>query len=132
MSNGGVTRELAALSVVAGEDLTDKVGYAVKLNGSQQAVLQDSDTALDTLGILTSDGKSGEHVTVLLAESGECTRAKCSASPGTINAGDYVGTHTNGTFKVTASTKNAIARALEGGSADAEIEVQLTPQKVTS
>lgn len=131
MPSGTFSRPAATDSLAAGADLTDKEGYAVKLS-SDTAVVMDSDSALTAYGVVQEGAASGAQVSVALVESGMVTYVKLAASPGTVNRGTKLGTHTDGTFKATASTKNYYAVALESGAANEEIEAQLITPGVTS
>lgn len=121
----GVISENLLVSLEANEDHTSKEGYAVK-HSSGKAALQTSDTALDTSGVITDGAESGKNSSVALLGFGGRVYVKLHSTAGTVTAGvTKLGTHTDGTFKATASTKNAVAVALEDGANSALIAARL-------
>lgn len=113
-----------AISLEANEDHTGKEGYAVKFS-SGKAALQTSDSAVDTIGVISEGQTSGSKSSILLNGYHGRVRLKLAASPGTVNAGTRLGTHTDGTWKATASTKNYSAMAVESGTAGVLVEAIL-------
>ena len=114
----GISKNTLLVSLEANEDHTSKEGYAVKFS-SGKAALQTSDTATDTVGVITDGAASGSNSSVALAGIDAVIYVKLHSTAGTVNAGTFLGTHTNGTFKATASSKNSVAQALETGANNA-------------
>lgn len=109
----------------------DKEGYAVKYS-SQEATLVGSDTELDVFGVIQSGAAADKDDTIVPVFGGPTCKVKLAGTPGTVNAGTHLGTHTDGSFKATASSKNACAIALESGAGDELIDAVLYKAVTTS
>lgn len=120
----GIVKTTKHITLEANEDHTSKEGYAVKFS-SGKAALQTSDTATDTIGVITDGAESGKKSSIALAGIDAVVYVKLHSTAGTVNPGTFLGTHTDGTFKATASTKNAVAQALETGANSALIHARL-------
>lgn len=120
-------------AVVITNDATheDKEGYAV-LYASGEMTLVSSDTALTPFGVIQAGALADGDDTIVPVYGGAICKIKLAASPGTVTAGVHVGTHTDGSFKATASSKNAMAVALETGTADELIDAILYPAVLTA
>lgn len=124
MANG-IVKVDRVVSLEANEDHTGKEGYAVKMS-SGKAALQTSDTAVDTIGVIIDGGEAGKQSSIALVGFAGIVDVKLHSTAGTITAGvTRIGTHTNGTWKATASTKNYGALALETGANNAVIQALL-------
>lgn len=108
----------AHLSAENNADHTGKEGYAVKWD-SGKAALMDSDSALTVMGVITEGAESGKNDSIVHVNSGEKVLAKLAATPGSISRGTKLGTHTDGSFKATASSKNACAEYVDERTATA-------------
>ncbi|MEK9782995.1 MAG: hypothetical protein VW643_00405 [Opitutales bacterium] len=120
----GISKQQLLVTLEANEDQTDKEGYAVKFS-SGKAALQTSQTATDTVGVITDGAAAGSKSSVALAGIDAVIYVKLHSTAGTVNAGTFLGTHTDGTWKATASSKNFAAQALESGSNSAMIKARL-------
>ena len=120
----GIVKETLLTTLEANEDHTNKEGYAVKFS-SGKAALQTSDTAVDTIGVITDGAESGSRSSIALAGIDAIVYVKLHSSAGTVNPGTFLGTHTDGTFKATASAKNSVAQALETGANSGIIKARL-------
>ena len=110
---------MAIKSYIAGGDLTGKVGYAVKSNGTSKTVVVGTANAVCT-GILTNDNVSGKPVAV--ANVGEVCLAKLGASA---SFDGFLKADSAGKLVPAGGTgdDNVIAQALQDGSANDLIEV---------
>jgi len=126
MANG-VVRVDRILAIEANEDHTGKEGYAVKWS-SGKAALQTSDSAVDTMGVILIGAESGKKSSIALLGHAGTIDVKLHSTAGTIVAGTKLGSHTDGTHKATASTKNYHAIALETGANSAVIEAALVSE----
>lgn len=95
----------------AGEDLTDKIGYAVVANGTNKEIALATANAV-CLGILTNDGIENEAVAVALP--GEICKVKLG---GAVSTGDDLKVTTNAVLIEAGGSgdDNVIATALEDG-----------------
>ena len=107
---------------IAGEDITDKICYAVIASATNKAVLLAYDSNDVSLGILTNDGISGEAVGVALV--GEVTKAVLG---GAGEHGDALKVADGGALVVAGGTgdDNVIAVALEDGASGSRIYVEV-------
>lgn len=107
---------------IAGEDLTDKIGYAVIASTTNKQVLLADDANDVCLGILTNDGISGEAVGVAL--TGEVTKAVLG---GAVEHGDALKVADGGALVKAGGTgdDNVIAVALEDGASGGKIYVEV-------
>lgn len=107
---------------IAGENLTDKIGYAVIASATNKAVLLADDANDACLGILTNDGVSGEAVGVAL--TGEVVKA---VTGGAVEHGDALKVADGGALVVAGGTgdDNVIAVALEDGASGSRIYVEV-------
>ena len=97
----------------AGEDLTGKVGLAVKLDGDKVVVATDA----TAIGIVRNDGAKGEEVGVAV-----CGEAKAKIGE-TINTGDALMATAGGKLGKATEGAKVIAVALEDGAVDDLIAV---------
>jgi len=111
----GISKQQLLVTLEANEDHTSKEGYAVKFS-SGKAALQTSATATDTIGAITDGAESGKKSSIAMSGIDAVVYLKLHSTAGTVNAGTFLGTHTDGTWKATASSKNFAAQALESGS----------------
>ena len=107
---------------IAGENLTDKIGYAVIASATNKAVLLADDANDVCLGILTNDGVSGEAVGVAL--TGEVTKAVLG---GAVEHGNALYAGDGGALLASDETgnDNIIAIALEDGASGGKIYVEV-------
>lgn len=101
---------MANYSFIAGEDLTNKRGYAIK--GDPTGVKVQTSANGGCLGILMNDNVAGGAVGIAL--NGQITKAKLG---GTVAQGDLLSTDASGKF-VKATTGDIVAQALEAGDSD--------------
>lgn len=120
-----------SVSLTNDADHTGKEGYAVDIT-SQEFSLVSQDDTLVVFGVIVEGNASGEKDSVAPLHTGVTTKVKLAASPGTVNIGTELGTHTDASFKATASTKNACAIALEAGAANELIDALLIAPKITA
>ena len=97
---------------IAGENLTDKIGYAVIASATNKQVLLADDANDACLGILTNDGVANEAVGVALV--GEVCKAKLG---GAVEHGNELKAADGGALVVAGGTgdDNVIAIALQDG-----------------
>jgi hypothetical protein len=100
------------ISLPAGADLTDKEGYAVKVNDSGQAVL------CDTLGerpngVLVIGGATGTDITIQIKG-----QTKMVASTGGLKSGNALSVTAAAKVKVAATGEFIFAQALENSNSD--------------
>ena len=107
---------------IAGENLTDKSGYAVIASATNKQVLLADDANDACLGILTNDGVSGEAVGVAL--TGEVTKA---VTGGAVEHGNPLKAADGGALVLADGTgdDNVIAIALEDGASGSKIYVEV-------
>lgn len=95
-------------------DHSSKVGQVAKLT-SGKTTLQTSATALDGFGIITKGAEADGFDSIAPFTSAVKTRVKLAASPGTINRGTRLASHTDGTLKAATSGDAECAIADEIG-----------------
>jgi len=114
------------LTFIAGEDLSDKMYYVVKLDSNGNVVLCGANEV--AIGVLDGKPKAGERVAVNILGTSKVV------SGGEIAVGSKVVSDANGkvvTMPVEAGTYNVIGIALESSSGDGQlIEVLLRPETV--
>ena len=110
---------MAKKSFIAGEDLTDKIGFAIVADNSTGKVKVAGSAGVECLGILMNDGKADASVGVAMV--GEVAKAKLA---GTVAFGALLATDANGKF-VTQNDNVAVARALQAGASGDLIYVVL-------
>lgn len=106
---------MANYSFIAGEDLTGKIGYAIK--GDPTGVKVQTSANEGCLGVLMNDNVAGRVVGIAL--NGEMAKAKLG---GTVAQGDLLSADASGKL-VKATTGKIVAQALEAGDTDALIYV---------
>ena len=114
------------LTFIAGEDLSDKMYYVVKLDSNGNVVLCGANEV--AIGVLDGKPKAGERVAVNILGTSKVV------SGGEIAVGSKVVSDANGkvvTMPVEAGTYNVIGIALESSSGDGQlIEVLLRSETV--
>ena len=108
-------------NLIAGADLTDKIGYAVIASATNKQVTLAGANGV-CLGILTNDGVSGEAVGVAL--TGEEVKVKLG---GAVEFGDCLKATTDGSLIKADGTgdDNVIAVALEDGASGSKIYAEV-------
>lgn len=94
-------------SFIAGEDLTGKIGYALKVEENKVAV---QTAAGKAFGILMNDNEADKAVGVAL--TGDVCKAKCG---GAVVMGGLLASDANGKLVAAEEAANAVAMALEAG-----------------
>ncbi len=127
-----LARTNAILSFEAAADLTGYVGRFVVLSAGKVALV--SSATVKPLGVLLTDGKAGERVTVAIGAGGLAgtVRVKLAAAVSTVGA--YLQTTADGRTQADAATgaRTVVAQALETGAIDELIEaVLIAPQSLT-
>jgi len=114
------------LTFIAGEDLSDKMYYVVKLDSNGNVVLCGANEV--AIGVLDGKPKAGERVAVNILGTSKVV------SGGEIAVGSKVVSDANGkvvTMPVASGTYNVIGIALESSAGDGQlIEVLLRPETV--
>lgn len=95
-------------NINAGEDLTGKVGLAVKLVDGKAVIATDA----EAIGIVRNDGKKGEEVGVAV-----CGEAKAKIGEA-VKAGEQLMATAGGKLAKATEGAKAIAVALEDGEAE--------------
>lgn len=93
---------------IAGEDLTGKIGYALKVVEGKVAVA--TVAGAECFGIVMNDNKANMAVGVAL--TGDVCKAKLGDE---VAMGDLLACDEDGKLVVVASTAKAVAKALEAG-----------------
>lgn len=99
---------------IAGEDLTDKIGYALKVDSGKVKLA--TVAGAECFGVIMNDNKVNMGVGVAL--TGDVCKAKLG---GTVAMGDILSCDANGKLikqVVGESTPAVVAKALEGGVAN--------------
>ena len=99
----GISKNTLLVSLEANEDHTSKEGYAVKFS-SGKAALQTSDTATDTVGVITDGAASGSNSSVALAGIDAVIYVKLHSTAGTVNAAARIVTIMLTTIKTSSMT----------------------------
>lgn len=113
---------MANKTFIAGEDLTGKIGYAIK--GDVDGVKVQTSANGECLGVLMNDNVKG--LAVGLALNGQVIKGKLG---GTVAQGNLLAADTSGKL-VVATTGNIVAQALEAGNADDLIYVVVAVGKI--
>jgi hypothetical protein len=127
-----LARTNAILSIEAAADLTGYVGRFVVLTAGKVALV--SSATVKPFGVLLTDGKAGDRVTVAVGAGGLAgtVRVKLAAAVNTVGA--YLQTTADGRTQTDAGTgaRTVTAQALETGAIDELIEaVLIAPQSLT-
>ena len=126
-------RHNAILSFVAAADLTGLVGrFVVIANTNQVAVL--ASATVKPFGVLLTEGKAGERVSVAVGVGGLAGTVRVKLSAVVTGPGIYLQTAADGRVLTGAGTgaRTFVAMSLEGGAADELIEaVLICPQALT-
>ena len=103
---------MAVKTFIAGENLTDKIGYAVIASSTNKQVILADDANDICLGILTNDNTSGGAVAVALP--GEVCKVKLG---GAVDFGGELKAADGGALVAAGGTgdNNVVAKALEDG-----------------
>lgn len=96
---------------IAGEDLTGKVGYALKVDTNKVKVA--TSAGAECFGIIMNDNKADMAVGVAL--TGDVCKAKLGD---TVAMGDLLACDANGKLVVVADTAKVVAKALQAGAAN--------------
>jgi hypothetical protein len=123
MASGATQITTRNLTFVAGEDLTDKLYYAVTLNEDGQVVIPTAANAM-IIGFIQNKALAGEAVLITIGETSK-TVAGDTVAVGDLliadNAGKVIPCPT------TAGTYNIIGIALDAGEDGSVIEVLIRP-----
>ena len=129
-----LARTNAILSFEAAADLTGMVGRFVVFNGTTNKVVLLSSATVKPLGLLLTDGKLGERVTVAIGAGGLAGTVRVKLSAAVTAPGNYLQTTADGRVITAAASgaRTVVAMNLESGAVDELIEaVLLTPQSLT-
>jgi hypothetical protein len=107
------------LTFKAGEDLSTKIYYLVKLNTDGTIVLADADAPV--IGVLQDKPKAGEPASVAIGETSKVILG------GDVSIGDELVSDANGSAVARTEEHNVFGIALENGVAGDIIEVLLRP-----
>lgn len=99
---------MAKRTFIAGEDLTKKIGYALKVDGGKVKVATGAGTAC--FGVLMNDNVADKAVGI--AFTGEVCKAKLG---GAVVMGALLANDANGKLVTIADNQVAVAQALEAG-----------------
>jgi hypothetical protein len=117
---------LGKITLVAGEDLSNKMYYLVKLNSNGNAVLCGNNEV--AIGILDGKPKTGERSAVNILGTSQVVAG------GSIPVGSKVFSNAEGkvvALPTSAGTYNVIGIALQGAGSDGEIiEILIRPETV--
>jgi hypothetical protein len=123
MTSGATQITTRNLTFVAGEDLTDKLYYAVTLNSDGQVVIPTAANSM-IIGFIQNKASAGESVLITIGETSKAIAGDDIAVGDLLivdNAGKVVPCPTD------AGTYNIIGIALDAGEDDSVIEVLIRP-----
>jgi hypothetical protein len=117
---------LGKITLIAGDDLSDKMYYFVKLDGDGNAVLSGSNDVV--IGVLDGKPKTGERTAVNILGTSQVVAG------GEIPVGSKVISDANGkavALPTDAGTYNVVGIALQSAGSDGEIiEILIRPETV--
>ena len=118
---GALTRDTAIFALTGAVDLTDYVGYAVKIVAGEAALATAHNGNFGV--ILDGETTAGKSTVASMAGASGTVKVKLS---GTVAVGGSLMVHTDGTWKAHTSTNNVSGVAMEAGVSTELVEAALT------